>query len=139
MQLFVVLGTAQDLQLAAITAEEGMNSGGVVTPSREHDCRIGKSEPVPVVPLQVGNQLSDKLVALLSHHETDREASWVCGGSDKVEAAERAEGALALEVHIQDDTCETPVSFCRHLPNSEKIENLPPYRYKTIYLSASTF
>jgi hypothetical protein len=58
-----------------------------------------------VVARQVGDQLTDVCVALAGHHEADREACGVGGGRDEGEAAEGAEGALALEVQVEDYAC----------------------------------
>lgn len=55
--------------------------------SAEHDCHIRKEKPIMIVSGKIINEVSYKIVALAGHHEADREARWVSGWSDKVEAS----------------------------------------------------
>lgn len=90
--------------------EQGPDSRRVVAPRAEHDGRVRQAEPVPVVPPQVPHQLAHVFISLARHHEPDREAGRVRRGGHELEAPQRAKGALALEVHVQDDACTKPVS-----------------------------
>jgi hypothetical protein len=85
--------------------EREENPRSIMAPRAEHDGRVRQAQPVLVVAGQVGDQLADVCVALAGHHEADGEARGVGGGRDEVEAAERAEGTLALEVHVEDYAC----------------------------------
>ena len=76
-----------------------------MTPSPKHNRRIRQEQPVPVIPLQAVHQLPDEGVAPAGHHEADGEARGVGGGRGELEAAERAERALALQVHVEDCAC----------------------------------
>lgn len=74
-----------------------------MAPGAEHDGWVRQTQPVPVVPVEVLDQLADVFVALARHHEPDREARGVGGWRDELEASEGAEGALALQIHVEDD------------------------------------
>lgn len=74
-----------------------------MAPGAEHDGWVRQTQPVPVVSVEVLDQLADVFVALACHHEADREAGRVGSWRDELEASEGAEGPFALQVHVQDD------------------------------------
>ena len=74
-----------------------------MTARAKHDGRVRQPEPISIIPLEVGDERADVWVGLAGHHETDREAGRVGGGGDEFKAPERAERALALQVHVEDD------------------------------------
>ena len=69
----------------------------------EHDSGIREQQPATVEAPEVGHEVTDEPIVAAGHHEADGEAGRVGGGGNKVEAAEGAEAALTLEVHIEDD------------------------------------
>lgn len=57
-----------------------------------------------IVSGKIINEVSYEIVALAGHHKADREAGWMSGWSDKVEASQGAQVAFASEVKVQNDT-----------------------------------
>lgn len=77
-----------------------MNLRCVVTASAKHDCDIRQIKPHMVIWSEIVDELPHKLIALTGHHETDREARWMSGRSDKFEAPQGSQAAFAREIEI---------------------------------------
>lgn len=97
----VVVGPAEDLVVGAVLLQ-GVDGRCKMATGAEHDRRVGQHQPATAVLLEAVHNGAHERVVALGHHEAAGEADGHGLDGHEAEAAQRAEGAFAPEVHVEN-------------------------------------